>query len=97
MNTEAKERARGFGSWLIGSLCVAVAAFAGPLSDKDLFIRSSGRIVLVLLVPPCFWGILVLTGIIRYRTRGLWLLIGAPLALFWWALIYVGALHGDLP
>jgi hypothetical protein len=40
--------------------------------------------------PPLLWVLMLGAGLIRYRTRGLWLFIGAPLALFnlaklaWW-------------
>lgn len=43
-----------------------------------------------LVYPPLLWLLALGIGIIRYRALGLWLLIGAPLALFnlamfaWW-------------
>jgi hypothetical protein len=85
----------GFTLTLTVSLFIAAAAFAAPWSDKDLFGESGTKIFLVLLMPPLFWGVSVLVGLVRYRIRGLWFLIGAPLALFWWALLTVGFLSGD--
>jgi len=29
------------------------------------------------------WGVVVLVAVIRFRKRGLWLLLGTPLALYW--------------
>jgi hypothetical protein len=90
------KEARGFVLALTVSLLIAVSAFAGPFTDRDLFIHNVPlRIYLVVL--PVSWVLVVLLGIIAYRTRGLWLLIGAPFAWFWWVLITIGALHGDLP
>lgn len=42
------------------------------------------------------WIGLVIAGLIRYRLRGLWLLSGAPLALFWPVALLVVILRGDL-
>jgi hypothetical protein len=95
MAPKMEERKSGFTLTLAVSLFIAAATFAAPLSDKDLFAESGTKIFVVLLMPPLFWGVSVLVGLARYRIRGLWLLIGAPLALFWLALLTVAFLSGD--
>jgi hypothetical protein len=39
--------------------------------------------VFIVFGPPTAWAIIVIVCIVRYGARGLWLLIGAPFALFW--------------
>jgi hypothetical protein len=88
--------ARGFQLALTISLLIAVSAFAGPFTDRDLFIHEV-PLIIYLLVLPVSWVLIFLLATVGYRTKGLWLLIGAPFVWFWWVLITIGALHGDLP
>jgi len=67
------------------SLAVAAVAFAGETVALD---HSNAEPMLLLkylflIALPAIWGILVLLAIFRYRLRGLWFLMGAPLAMFW--------------
>ena len=66
------------------SLFVAVLAFAVPWLTH--FADRGFSVALVLL-----WFGLVITGFFQHRWRGLWLLIGAPLALFWPVVIAIWA------
>jgi hypothetical protein len=62
------------------SLLVAILGFCGPWVFRreglDLAVRAS-------LWFAAAWGILVAAALVRDRKRGLWALIGAPLAVYW--------------
>ena len=66
---------------IIVSLAVAIAAsmqskcFAWPSSALALHARMLG--------PALAWAIIFLIGLFVHGKRGLWLLVEAPLALFW--------------
>ena len=68
-------------SWLlIASLLIAAAAFMTPLWLNSFgFMLSLKLSVFVALL----WGSTVAFALVRFRKRGLWLLFGAPPALFW--------------
>jgi hypothetical protein len=66
------------------SLFVAVLAFAIPWLTH--FADRGFSVALLLL-----WLGLLITGLIQHRRRGLWLLLGAPLALFWPVVIAIWA------
>lgn len=74
---------------LILSLVLAAAAFGFPWITH--FADAGLSITLVLL-----WLTLVAATLWTHGKRGLWLLVGAPLALFWPALL-VGWLASDAP
>lgn len=68
---------------LVASLGVAAASFAVPwLSHANNPAQITASCWLAVL-----WVILVGTGIVKHGARGLWLLVGAPLALFWAGLV----------
>jgi hypothetical protein len=73
-----------FRTWLIGSLVVAVLAWALPWLTHF----ADGGISILLLV---LWFASIVAGLIRFRRRGLWLLLGAPAALFWVFAIFLVA------
>jgi hypothetical protein len=62
-----------------------VLALASPVL---LFISPATRVseiygIFIVFGPPTAWAIVVIVCVVRYGARGLWLLIGAPFALFW--------------
>lgn len=69
---------------LFFSLAAALLAFAVPwlthFADRGL------SVIFVLL-----WIGLLITAVVKHRWRGLWLLLGAPLALFWPAVLIIWA------
>jgi hypothetical protein len=60
----------------LGSLAVAVFAFAEPV----VFFSQS---IFLGVGLSALWVLLVIAGVVVYRQRGLWLLLGAPFALTW--------------
>ena len=66
--------------WLFGiSLAIALSAFSGPwlgTIHRDYLIYLSFLLTIV-------WGLLLAAGILKFRSRGLWLLIGLPLVAYW--------------
>jgi hypothetical protein len=73
-------RSKGFALMLTVSLFVAAAAFAGTPLVNDYYSLWEAETFdsLFLIGLLAFWGILMLVALIRYRLRGLWFLIGAP-------------------
>ena len=62
--------------WLIVSLVIAATSCFGPrFYPYDPVLQVSVAL-------SCLWAIIVLAAIILNRQQGLWLLVGAPLALF---------------
>lgn len=53
------------------SLVVALLGFITPFSIVWNF------------VVPTVWILIVIAALIRFRSEGLWLLVGAPFAFFW--------------
>jgi hypothetical protein len=74
---------------LVISSIVAALAFGIPWLTH--FADQGISFTLLLL-----WIGLVVAGLMRYRLRGLWLLTGAPLALFWPVALLIVILRGDL-
>lgn len=74
---------------LLLSLFVAALAFVVPWLTH--FADRGFSIGMVL-----FWLGLLIVGLLRHRARGLWLLSGAPLALFWPVVLIVVIARGDL-
>jgi len=62
-----------------------VLALAAPVLLGISPVTRASEIYGVFIVfgPPTAWAIIVIVCIVRYGARGLWLLIGAPFALFW--------------
>jgi hypothetical protein len=66
---------------LFAALAVATLGYFSEYSFKNDF-ALWGSVLLAAL-----WGTLLCGGVIRFRWQGLWLLLGAPLALYWpWAI-----------
>jgi hypothetical protein len=62
---------------LVMSFATALSAFFGPrLVNSDYAIYAS------LLLSIC-WVLLFATGLFEFKKRGLWLLLGLPLVLYW--------------
>ena len=77
------------------SLAIAAIGFMGPLVSSHLFAAAldfdmAAQISLFL---SAIWLVLFIVAVVQHGMNGLWLLIGAPLALFyplaflmvWWA------------
>jgi hypothetical protein len=76
----------------IGALAVAVASAVIPYFDVR--VEDDARLTLAIVVPLCLtWLGLVTFAVSRYRWRGLWLLVGAPLV-FWWPFQYFMVVWG---
>jgi hypothetical protein len=64
---------RNFRAILVGSVALAVITFgAGTLTSKK-----------ATLFFAAFWGAVIVLAIFRFGKRGLLLLLGTPLALYW--------------
>ena len=74
---------------LILSLIVAALAFAVPWLTHFADAGSSVAIILI-------WCGLLVASVVRHGRRGLFVLAGAPLALFWPVALIVVVLSGDL-
>jgi len=65
---------------LVGSFAIAVASAGTPY----LMNWDEVNVVLIIVLPLCLaWLVLVEIAVKKFRWRGLWFLLGAPLA-FWW-------------
>ncbi|HUO89317.1 MAG TPA: hypothetical protein VMU08_09095 [Rhizomicrobium sp.] len=76
-----------FRVWLVASLALALLAWGVPWLTH---FADRGLSLLLLAL----WLASVVGGLIRFRWRGLWLLLGAPLALFW--VVTIALVAGDL-
>jgi hypothetical protein len=61
-------------SALVAFLAVIVPRYLGP--DVGLMLRCN-------LALAVLWGIILVVSIFWYRWRGLWLLLGLPLLVYW--------------
>jgi general stress protein CsbA len=68
------------GPLLVLSVAVAVLGAVLPFAAQYEPGLTRSWIASVCLV--LFWLILVVVGLVKFKKRGLWLLIGAPIALF---------------
>ncbi len=81
----------GFKPLFIASLGSAAAAFIIPPTVMSLTARGflftlyPSSLYWSLIVPPLGWLITFGIGLYDFRLKGLWLLAGAPFALFWFA------------
>jgi hypothetical protein len=65
---------------LTGSFIVAFLGFSAPSQQLPL----NYRLMLYVSVPLAFaWAVVLILSISRYKRRGLWLLLGTPMALYW--------------
>jgi hypothetical protein len=60
---------------LVAVGCVAAYFLAGYAQSPVTFIYA--------MLLPCYWLVLLGIAVHRFRWRGLWVLLGAPLALGW--------------
>jgi hypothetical protein len=61
------------------SLAMALLAFLLP---RILFSHNGIAVMVSFMLAAC-WIVVLIAGIFRFKKRGLWLLVGAPFALFW--------------
>ena len=61
------------------SILIAIAAVGVPLMAPE---HNWELATLMSLILATVWTILLLVTLIRFKWRGLWLLVGAPLALY---------------
>jgi hypothetical protein len=78
---------KGLTLWLTLSLALSVAGFvaglASPLGGYGGSRTYSQALLPASLALDAGSLIIVITGVFVHRWRGLWLLVGAPFALFW--------------
>ena len=75
----------GYKALLVLSLCLAIASIVVPLMILSIAFRAGSDMVWAFLAEGVLgmaWLIVVATGLVRYRARGLWMLLGAPLILW---------------
>jgi hypothetical protein len=68
-------------SLLVATLGLASRSIADAIGDPGIV--HPDRAVLASLWLTLLWVALVVYGFFRYKKKGLWLLVGAPAALFW--------------
>jgi hypothetical protein len=71
---------KDFRASLVLSLVISVMAFVSPWLLRDVGFTASLK---VSVLCAAVWGAVVLFTLIRFRNRALWLLLGAPPALYW--------------
>ncbi len=66
------------------SLAIAVAALLYPSFQSRMFFHTEiDPATHVSLFLAICWLVLFVVGLFKFRSRGLWLLIGLPLAAYW--------------
>ena len=78
--TGTPERRDWFIAFAAASGTIALLALCIPLAFGSRF--GLGTVINLLLFLPAVWTLIVIVGLIEYRWRGLWLLLGAPAAFF---------------
>ena len=81
---------------LLWSLGIAVLAASTRWSVQALT-GATFTFVLVSAVLAVFWHVLLIVSVHRYGKDGLWVVLGAPLALFWpiwFGLLWYACEHG---
>jgi hypothetical protein len=76
--------------WLIGSLTIALCSFLAGLFGPLGGVGGSRYAAILFVVSPALglvWAAVVLVAMFAIRWRAMWLFLGAPLALFWPAII----------
>ena len=71
---------KNFRTLLVVSLGIAVLAFSVPWLSKP---ASDNISVMASALLALLWSAVVLLALFSFRKRGLWFLLGTPLALFW--------------
>jgi hypothetical protein len=87
---------------LVVSLVVAVVAFSlnGSLGIHWWYLLSNhmyAELIIRVFGPAAIWLILLAVGLVHHRIRVVWLLVGAPLALYWpykFAALFLGCWIG---
>ena len=65
---------------ILVSFIVAVVTFIAPGQRRPI----DYRVVLWLSIPlACVWLVIAVGCVVRFHRKGLWVLIGTPLALYW--------------
>jgi hypothetical protein len=77
MHLSAKKH---FWIWLIGSLALAYGGVRYPSHQMPI---DYSAIPTVCVPLAAIWAVVLGFAIWRYKLRGLWLLMGAPMALYW--------------
>jgi len=75
----------GFKATLFLSLGLAIASMVAPLLILAIGFRASSDMVWAFQAEAAFvaaWIVVVALGLMRYRARGLWMLLGAPFILW---------------
>ena len=82
---------------LAASLIIAAASWYVAWLAVHSYVGGFTLLILLAMCLTLVWAVLVCVSIVRYRWRGLWLLIGAPLALYYpyvFAVISWSCSHG---
>lgn len=80
-DSTVKTHSRTLGVLFFLSSCVAVLGFTLPWAPAGSFSNTVGEQPSVWL--SIVWLSLFAVALVKFRKRGLWLLVGAPLALLW--------------
>jgi hypothetical protein len=78
--------------WLIASMAISILAFCAGLftignHKRPPFLRNYIALYRVFFLFTISWLLTLVIAVMIHHWRGLWLLIGAPFALFWPAVI----------
>jgi hypothetical protein len=85
-----------FGWLLLGSLAVGALAFSTEWTILP-WMPSTVDFVLINVALAAVWTGFVAVALLRYGKRGLWILVGAPLVMWWplaLALLQWACMHG---
>jgi len=82
-------RTTKFRSWLAGSFVLAIASIG---SVRNQMPRDYHAMIWYSTPLACLWLIVCVVCLTRYKARGLWVLLGAPLALFWPLILVFGGI-----
>lgn len=74
--------------WFVFAASMVVACL-GNFAPRHTMPYDYSAIVSWTIPLAVVWGAIVITSVFLYRKRALWLLVGAPIALFWpaWLLV----------
>jgi len=74
--------------WFVFAVSVIVACL-GDFAPRHTMPYDYSAIVSRTIPVAVVWGAIVITSVFLFRKRALWLLVGAPIALYWpvWLLV----------
>ena len=79
---------------LASSLAIAIAALLYPsFLGSSFFDAGMDPAIYVSLFLASCWLVLFAVGLLKFRSRGLWLLFGLPFAAYWPLSLFVLASH----